>query len=153
MFYLLLFSFVSKNLTNYGRRHLKLFTNCRVSWDTLYQGMTQFVLQKICDVGLQHIRVKSLYTLPPPSQQRWALSDFLNFVRSSWSRTTVLVRFFSIGQKQIDFVPSQNYRTFFIYFVRFLSERSFSKIVLSVKTIIFSKMRQIWLSWLCKMLN
>ena len=25
------------NLTNYGRRHLKLFTNCHVSCDTLYQ--------------------------------------------------------------------------------------------------------------------
>ena len=36
MLYFLLFSFVSKNLTNYGRRHLKLFTNCHVSWDTLY---------------------------------------------------------------------------------------------------------------------
>ena len=36
MFYFSLFSFVSQNLTNYGRRHLKLFTNCHVSWDTLY---------------------------------------------------------------------------------------------------------------------
>ena len=36
MLYFLLFSFVSQNLTNYGRRHLKLFTNCHVSWDTLY---------------------------------------------------------------------------------------------------------------------
>ena len=36
MLYFLLFSSVSKNLTNYGRRHLKLFTNCHVSWDTLY---------------------------------------------------------------------------------------------------------------------
>ena len=36
MLYFLLFSFVSKNLTNYRRRHLKLFTNCHVSWDTLY---------------------------------------------------------------------------------------------------------------------
>ena len=35
MLYFLLFSFVFKNLTNYGRRHLKLFTNCHVSWDTL----------------------------------------------------------------------------------------------------------------------
>ena len=35
MLYFFLFSFVSKNLTNYGRRHLKLF-NCHVSWDTLY---------------------------------------------------------------------------------------------------------------------
>ena len=33
MLYFLLFSFLSKNLTNYGRRHLKLFTNCHVSWD------------------------------------------------------------------------------------------------------------------------
>ena len=36
MLYFLLFSLVWKNLTNYGRRHLKLFTNCHVSWDTLY---------------------------------------------------------------------------------------------------------------------
>ena len=35
MLYFLLFSFVSQNLTNYGRRHLKLCTNCHVSWDTL----------------------------------------------------------------------------------------------------------------------
>ena len=27
---------VLNNLTNYGRRHSKLFTNCHVSWDTLY---------------------------------------------------------------------------------------------------------------------
>ena len=25
-----------KQLTNYGKRHAKLFTNCHVSWDTLY---------------------------------------------------------------------------------------------------------------------
>ena len=30
--YLLLFSLVLNNLTNYGRRHFKLFTNCHVSW-------------------------------------------------------------------------------------------------------------------------
>ena len=34
--YFLLFSFVSNNLTNYERRHFKPFTNCHVSWDTLY---------------------------------------------------------------------------------------------------------------------
>ena len=38
----LLFSFVLKNLTNYGRRHLKLFTNCHVSWDTLYLKLHRF---------------------------------------------------------------------------------------------------------------
>ena len=27
---------VSNNLENYGRRHFKIFTNCHVSWDTLY---------------------------------------------------------------------------------------------------------------------
>ena len=30
------FSLISNNLTNYGRRHFKLFTNCHVLWDTLY---------------------------------------------------------------------------------------------------------------------
>ena len=34
--HLLLFSLVINNLTYYGRRHLKLFVNCYVSWDTLY---------------------------------------------------------------------------------------------------------------------
>ena len=29
-------SLVSNNLSNYGRRHFKLFTNCLVLWDTLY---------------------------------------------------------------------------------------------------------------------
>ena len=33
---LLLFSLVSNNLANYGRRHFKIFSNCHVSWDTLY---------------------------------------------------------------------------------------------------------------------
>jgi len=31
-----LFSLTTNNLTYYGRRHFKLFTNCHVSWDTLY---------------------------------------------------------------------------------------------------------------------
>ena len=40
MLYYLLFSFVSKNVTYYGRRHLKLFTNCHVSWDmSVYGGI------------------------------------------------------------------------------------------------------------------
>ena len=34
--YSLLVSLVSNKLTNYGRRHFKQFTNCHVSWDTLY---------------------------------------------------------------------------------------------------------------------
>ena len=34
--HLLLFSLVTNNLTYHGRRHFKLFTNCHVSWDTLY---------------------------------------------------------------------------------------------------------------------
>ena len=32
-----LVSLVSNNLSNFGIRHFKLFTNCHVSWDTLYQ--------------------------------------------------------------------------------------------------------------------
>jgi len=34
--YLLLFFLETNNLTYYERRHFKLFTNCHVSWDTLY---------------------------------------------------------------------------------------------------------------------
>ena len=54
MLYFLLFSFVSKNLTNYGRRHLNLFTNCHVSWDTLYQTiwMNQLELCTTTDLWL-----------------------------------------------------------------------------------------------------
>ena len=33
---MLFVSSVSNSLSNYGRRHFKLFTNCHVSWDTLY---------------------------------------------------------------------------------------------------------------------
>ena len=33
---MLLVSLVSNNLSNYKRRHFKLFTNCHVSWDTQY---------------------------------------------------------------------------------------------------------------------
>ena len=36
MLKILLFSLVTNNLTYSGRRHFKLFTNCHVSWDTLY---------------------------------------------------------------------------------------------------------------------
>ena len=31
------FSWGSNNLTNYGRRHFKVFTNCHVSWDTNFK--------------------------------------------------------------------------------------------------------------------
>ena len=31
-----LVSLLSNNFSNYGRRHFKLFTNCHVSWNTLY---------------------------------------------------------------------------------------------------------------------
>ena len=34
---MLLVSLVSNNLSNYERRHFKLFTNCHVLWDTLYE--------------------------------------------------------------------------------------------------------------------
>ena len=34
--YVLSFSLVSNNFRNYGRIHFKPFTNCHVSWDTLY---------------------------------------------------------------------------------------------------------------------
>ena len=37
MGYFLLFSLISNNLTNYGRRHLKLLTNCHVLRDNMYR--------------------------------------------------------------------------------------------------------------------
>ena len=40
-----LLSLVSNNLPNRGRGHSKLFTNCHVSWDTLYRS---FYLLKKC---------------------------------------------------------------------------------------------------------
>ena len=40
---MLLFSLVSNNLKNYGRRHFKLFTYCHVSWDTLYLNTQKHV--------------------------------------------------------------------------------------------------------------
>ena len=61
--YLLLFSLVSNNLTNYGRRHFKLFTNCYVSWDTLYYP---FYLQQARLAPISILEVLSL--LPPTSQ-------------------------------------------------------------------------------------
>ena len=39
--YLLFFSLATNNLTYYGRRHFKLFTNRHVSWDTLYLPFNQ----------------------------------------------------------------------------------------------------------------
>ena len=33
---MLLVFIVSNNLSNYGSGHFKLFSNCHVSWDTLY---------------------------------------------------------------------------------------------------------------------
>ena len=50
MGYYLLFSLVLNNLTNYGRRHLKLCTNCHVSWDTLYlsfSGQRDVMIDKL----------------------------------------------------------------------------------------------------------
>ena len=41
---MLLVSLVSNNLSNYGRRHFKLFTNCHVSWDTLYKDVKDKIL-------------------------------------------------------------------------------------------------------------
>ena len=49
------------------------------------------------------------------------------------SGTTHFVRYFSIVQKQIDFVRFGFSVFFFTYFVNFFTERSFSKIVRSIK--------------------
>ena len=65
MFYLLLFSFVSKNLTNYGRRHLKLFTNCRVSWDPVSGNDTICTLENMWCRSPTHS--SQIFIYPPPS--------------------------------------------------------------------------------------
>ena len=39
---------MSNSLTNYGRRHFKLFTNCHVSWDTLYENIFGFDVNFLC---------------------------------------------------------------------------------------------------------
>ena len=43
---MLLVSLVSNNLSNYKRRHFKLFTTCHVSWDTLYLNFNTIVFKK-----------------------------------------------------------------------------------------------------------
>ena len=50
-------SLVSDNLTSYGRRHFKLFTNCHVSWDTLYIKKNIYEILDQSKVGLQGIVV------------------------------------------------------------------------------------------------
>ena len=57
----------------------------------------------------------------------------------------ILLVFFSIFQKKS--FRFQNYRLFFIYFVRFLNERSFSKIVCSIK--LFGQKKTIGFSKVC----
>ncbi len=41
------FFLVSIKLTNYGRRHFNLFTNCHVSWDTLYVWHLQYAVFRV----------------------------------------------------------------------------------------------------------
>jgi len=60
-----------------------------------------------------------------------------HFVRSSFVNDPF--RFFFQSFKKFDFVRSQNYCSFSIDFVRFLTERSFSKFVRSVINTIFFK--------------
>ena len=46
MFIIILFGI--KQLKNYGRRHFKIFTNCHVSWDTLYYPIQYDVGHPVC---------------------------------------------------------------------------------------------------------
>ena len=61
-----------------------------------------------------------------------------HFVRSSFVNDPFR-SFFSIVQIKKDFVCFENYCYFPIYFVLFLTKRSFSKIVCSIKKYIFGK--------------
>ena len=42
-FFLLLFIWYQRTYNYYGRRHFKLFTNCHVSWGTLYLTKTLMI--------------------------------------------------------------------------------------------------------------
>ena len=53
----------------------------------------------------------------------------LSFISFIIRKRPICLYFFTIIQKQTDFVCSQNYCLFSIYFVRFFTERSFSKII------------------------
>ena len=49
-------SLVSNNLTNYVRRHFKLFTNCHISWDTLYL----LLLYRVSHIKLDRVNESKL---------------------------------------------------------------------------------------------
>ena len=52
---MLLVSLVSTNLTNYGRRQFKLFTNCDVWWDTLYKP-TKYTYKQCVELNTSQFR-------------------------------------------------------------------------------------------------
>ena len=55
-----MFCLVSNHLTNYGRRHFKLFTYCHVLWDTLYHSYLFYTyIYKLPSFSLHGIYITS----------------------------------------------------------------------------------------------
>ena len=79
------FSRGSNNLTNYGRRHFKLFTNCHVSWDTLYLILTVYSTVKwdsstfFLSLGLENILFICIQSIILSIIIVAFFSDFFNF--------------------------------------------------------------------------
>ena len=92
--YLLLFSLVTNNLTYYGRRHFKLFTNFHVSQDTLYH--VNLTGRQKSDVLIQIINSKPLPALFFKNKKHEIFFIEQVFLRNS--KTAVEQIQFQIGQ-------------------------------------------------------
>ena len=103
------FSLISNNLTNYGRRHFKLFTNCHVLWDTLYLQYSTIKLR------MWHIKVAT--ALFDPTRPR-KLKNRKTAIYQYW-------RVFAVVTKQIaennlfNHLSSQN-GMFFMLWIMFI---------------------------------
>ena len=71
--------------------------------------------------------------------------DFFNMFLNSFVNDTIRCFF----QSKLDFVHSQNYRSFSIYLAHFLTKRSLNNIVLSLKNLTFGsslKPHPVWVT-------
>ena len=82
---------VLNNLSSHGRRHLKLFTNCHVSWDTLY--VTR-LLWKVVFIFKTGSTVKCAFTL---------LTFFvaLNMITSEQNSNSYKLKFSGSKKKEV----------------------------------------------------
>ena len=96
MLFIILFV-IKLNLTNNGRRHFKLFTNCHVSWDTLYQRKLLERMFPKLKVGyhlscmLLALSKKTVFQRLPSSSLLKTLNVSLKCISRSISRTFSLI--------------------------------------------------------------